>query len=155
MYWLCHKFIKLRMSSQERFRQKSSSERFRKNQSMNSTHHMSCNHSHATNFFPEGALHSNANECLLCYSHIPMSKDCARWNQSAATWRHTAKKYSFSKDQRFKQSSFYHTDIIEPQIPSSLSSKSCTFGKDIKKPISVIVLRNAKEKPAPDRYDIS
>jgi hypothetical protein len=29
------------------------------------------------------------------------------------------------------------------------------LGKDRKKPISLVVLRNAKEKPAPDRYDHS
>lgn len=85
-----------------------------------------------------------------------MPKEHPRWNQSAATWRNTSHKYSFSKDSRFKESSFYYSDIIQPQIPTSLNSnKSCTFGKGIKKPISAIILRNAKEKPGPDRYDLS
>jgi hypothetical protein len=35
-----------------------------------------------------------------------------------------------------------------------LTSKSCTFGKGNRKPISAVVLRNAKEKPGPDRYDL-
>jgi hypothetical protein len=84
-----------------------------------------------------------------------MPKEQARWNQSSATWRHTTHKYSFSKDSRFKDSPAYYSDILEPQIPTSLTSKSCTFGKGTRKPISAVILRNAKEKPAPDRYDMS
>ena len=83
-----------------------------------------------------------------------MPKEAPKWNQSSTTWRHTSHKYSFSKDNRFKDSPPYYTDILEPQIPSSITSKSCTFGKGNKKPISVVTLRNAKEKPGPDRYDL-
>jgi hypothetical protein len=36
-----------------------------------------------------------------------------------------------------------------------LASKSCTFGKGTRKPISAVILRNAKEKPGPDRYDFN
>lgn len=84
-----------------------------------------------------------------------MQKESPQWNHSAATWRNTSHKYSFSKDNRFKDTSFYYSDIIEPEIPSTLASKTCTFGKGSRKPISQIILRNAKEKPAPDRYDMS
>jgi len=123
----------LRMSSQDRFR---------KNQSMNSTHHMSCNHSNTTNFYignkPKTAT-------VVNYSRIPIPKECPRWTQSASTWRHTSHKYGFSKDSRFKDNSSYCSDIIEPHLPSSINSnKSCTFGKGNKRPISVVVLRNAK-----------
>ena len=83
-----------------------------------------------------------------------MPKESPKWNQSTATWRHTSHKYSFSKDSRFKDSPPYYTDILEPQIPSSLTSRSCTFGKGTKKPISVVTLRNANEKPGPDRYEM-
>lgn len=124
-------------------------DRVKKNQSMISTHHMSCNQSHATNFYDE---HRPNTSVLLSYSHIPMPKERPKWNQSASTWRHTSHKYSFSKDNRFKDSPAYYSDILKPEIPTSLASKSCTFGKGNKKPISSVVLRNAKEKPAPDRY---
>lgn len=130
----------------------SSPDKIRKNQSMNSTHYMSGNQSYSTNFYHEAKGNRSV---MLSYAHIPMRKEPARWNQSAATWRNTSHKYSFSKDDRFKESSFYYTDIIEPQIPTSITSKSCTFGKGNKKPISTVILRNAKEKPAPDRYDIT
>lgn len=123
----------------------------RKNQSMISTHHMSCNQSKASNFYSEVRPSKTP---LTNYAHIPMLKETPRWNQSSATWRHTAKRYSFSKDSRFKDESFNYSDIIEPQIPSFISSKSCTFGKGNRKPISEVVLRNAKEKPGPDRYDM-
>lgn len=128
----------------------SSEDRFRKNQSMISTHHMSCNQSHATNFYTENRPNTSV---LLSYAHIKMPKESPKWNQSSTTWRHTSQKYSFSKDSRFKEHTPYYTDILEPQIPTSLTSKSCTFGKGNKKPISVVTMRNAKEKPAPDRYD--
>lgn len=124
-------------------------DRVRKNQSMISTHHMSCNQSHATNFYSQ---HRPNTSVLLSYSHIPMPKERVKWSQSASTWRHTSQNYSFSKDNRFKDSPPYYTDIIEPQIPTSLASKSCTFGKGNKRPISTVILRNAKEKPGPDRY---
>ena len=129
----------------------SSMSKFRKNHSLNSTHHMSCNQSYATNF--QGDLQQNQS-VMLNYAHIPMQKVVPRWNQSASTWRHTSHKYSFSKDSRFKEPEVYYTDILKPEIPSSLTNKYCTFGKGVKKPISTVVLRNAKEKPAPDRYDL-
>ena len=112
---------------------------------------MSCNQSHATNFYSD---HRPNTTVLLSYAHIKMPKETPRWTQSATTWRHTSHKYSFSKDSRFKDSPAYYTDILEPKISSSLTSKSCTFGKGTKKPISVVTLRNAKEKPGPDRYDM-
>ena len=118
---------------------------------MISTHHMSCNQSQRTNFYSENRPNTSV---LLSYAHIKMPKEAPKWNQSSTTWRHTSHKYSFSKDNRFKDSPPYYTDILEPQIPSSITSKSCTFGKGNKKPISVVTLRNAKEKPGPDRYDL-
>ena len=80
----------------------------------------------------------------LIYANKPMSKDTPRWNQSAATWRNTSPRYSFSKDERFRTRKYYYSDVIEPELPTTRSSISCTFGKDDKKPISVSVLRNAK-----------
>lgn len=76
---------------------------------MNSTHHMSCNQSNATGFY---SLNKQNKTALLNYAHIAMPKEHPRWNQSAATWRNTSHKYSFSKDGRFKDSSFYYNDII-------------------------------------------
>ena len=90
----------------------------------------------------------------LLYANKPLSKDIPRWNQSATTWRHTSHRYSFSKDDRFHTRKYYHSGIIEPELPSTRSSITCTFGKDEKKPISLTVLRNAKEKPSPDHYDL-
>ena len=118
--------------------------------SMHSTHHMSCNHSYATHFSPEGRPGSSV---LQNYAHLSMPKEDPRWNQSSATWRHTPHKYSFSRGERFHQSQLAYSDILEPSIPSSFNpAKSCTFGKGHRRPISEVVLRNAKEKPAPDRY---
>ena len=127
-------------------------ERATKNQSMISTHHMSCNHSHPSGFYSDKRPNTSA---LLSYAHINMPKESPKWNQSASTWRHTSHRYSFSKDNRFKDSPPYYTDIIHPQFPSTMTSKTCTFGKDVKKPISCVLLRNAKEKPGPDRYDMT
>lgn len=129
-----------------------SQERLGKNQSMNSTHHMSYNQSQATNFYQEGRPNTSV---LLSYAHLPMAKDTPRWNQSSATWRHTSPHFSFSKDNRFRDHSLNYSDILEPQIPSTNANKSCTFGKGTRRPISNVVLRNAKEKPAPDRYDLT
>lgn len=83
-----------------------------------------------------------------------MPKETPKWNQSATTWRHSTHKYSFSKDNRFKENCSYYSDILKPQIPSTLTPRSCSFGKGTRKPISDVVLRNAKEKPGPDRYDM-
>lgn len=58
-----------------------------------------------------------------------MLKETPRWNQSVATWRNTSYRYSFSKDERFKDVKPVSTDILEPQIPSSLGTKSCSLGK--------------------------
>lgn len=77
----------------------SSQERFRKNQSMNSTHYMSCNQSYATNFNNDNRPSTSV---LMNYAHIPMPKENVKWNQSVATWRNTARRFSFSKDSRFK-----------------------------------------------------
>lgn len=84
-----------------------------------------------------------------------MQKEHPRWNQSSATWRHASHQFSFSKDSRFKDSPPYYSDIIEPQIPNTITGKSCSFGSGTRRPISNVVLRNAKEKPAPDRYDLT
>jgi len=129
-----------------------SQERFKKNQSFTSTHHVSYNQSYATNLEESSRPHTAV---LLNYAHISMPKDTAKWNQSATTWRHTSHKHSFSKDSRFKDNPPYYSDILKPEIPSSLGPKSCSLGKGTKKPISDVVLRNAKEKPGPDRYDMS
>ena len=84
-----------------------------------------------------------------------MPKEDPIWNQSSATWRHTSHKYSFSRGERFHQNPLNYSDILEPSLPSSLHpAKSCTFGKGHRRPISEVVLRNAKEKPAPDRYNM-
>ena len=87
----------------------SSQERFRKNQSVNSTHYISCNQSYASNFNTEIRPNSGV---LMNYSHIPMPKENARWNQSVTTWRNTSHKYSFSRDSRFKEQRPYYSDII-------------------------------------------
>jgi hypothetical protein len=73
-----------------------------------------------------------------------MNKDRADFNQSTATWRHTSHQYSFAKGKRFKDNTPYYSDIIEPKIGTTLTSKSCTFGKGTRRPISNVVLRNAK-----------
>ena len=123
--------------------------RFHKNVSMTSTNHMSHN---STYFYSTQRPHSKVPNC---YAHLPMPKDHAQWNQSATTWRHSPHKYSFSKDSRFKDNHSYYNGILEPEIRGTLCSKSCTLGKGKKKPISEVVLRNAKERPGPDRYDLS
>lgn len=92
---------------------------------------------------------------LLEYAHQPMQKELPRWTQSASTWRHTSYRYSFSKDRRFKDEQLNYSDILEPTLPSTNNNKSCSFGKGIRKPISEVVLRNAKEKPAPCAYDMN
>jgi hypothetical protein len=122
-----------------------------KPQSMNSTHHMSCNYSYASHFSPEGRAGSAV---LPNYAHLPLRKEDPRWAQSSATWRHTAHKYSFSRQDRFRESPLSHSDILQPTLPSTLNPKACTFGKGNRRPISEVVLRNAKEKPAPDRYSM-
>ena len=119
---------------------------------MNSTHHMSCNHSYASHYSPEGRPGSSV---LPNYAHLPLPKEDLRWNQSSATWRHAAHKYSFSRQDRFRDSPLAHSDILQPDLPSSLNpAKSCTLGKGHRSPISEVLLRNAKEKPAPDRYSM-
>lgn len=45
-------------------------------------------------------------------------------------------------------------DILQPELPSTNNNKSCTFGKGERKAISDIILRNAKEKPAANVYDL-
>lgn len=126
--------------------------RFRQNKSMNSTQYMSCNQSYNTAFYTEKRP---STAIQLSYAHIPMKKNGAHWNQSSSTWRHTPRKYSIPKDSRFKDSTPYYTDMVKLSIPSTQGTKSCTFGKGKRAPISAIVLRNAQEKPAPDRYDLS
>jgi hypothetical protein len=46
-----------------------SQEKLRNNLSLNSTHHMSCNQSHTTNFYPDKKLN-----IVSSYAHIPMKK---------------------------------------------------------------------------------
>lgn len=79
---------------------------------------------------------------------------CPLWNQSSSTWRYTSPRYSFSKDSRFKADKASHLDIQQLELPSSLRSKSCTFGKGSRCPISVVTMRNAKLTPSPDRYNL-
>jgi hypothetical protein len=83
-----------------------------------------------------------------------LNETCPLWGQSSSTWRHGSPRYSFSKDPRFNTPKASHLDIQKLELPSTLRSKSCTFGKGNKKPISTIVLRNAKLNPSPDRYAI-
>ena len=87
-----------------------------KNKSMLSTQNMSCAQSYATNFYNDQKANKSA---LLEYADIPFEKITPRWNQSAATWRNTSHKYSFSKDSRFKDYKVEYTDIIEPEIPTT------------------------------------
>lgn len=84
-----------------------------KNKSMVSTQHMSCNQSHATNFFYDNAK-PNDKTVLLEYANLPYKKIPPRWNQSSSTWRHTSHRYSFSKDSRFKDYKVNYTDILKP-----------------------------------------
>ena len=131
------------------------SSKTRINKSMLSTHNISVNQSQITTnnlFFQDNKKNHSV---ALIYADLPYDKVTPDWNQSSATWRNTSHKYSFSKDKRFKDYRVEYSDIIEPQIPTTRSSKSCTFGKGKKRPISEIILRNAKEKPAPDRYDMN
>lgn len=88
----------------------SSHDHHRKTKSMNSTQHMSYTQSYTTTFYL--SARKSHNHTILNYAHIPMLKDPPRWNQSAATWRHSSRKHSFTKDIRFKENSLYYTDII-------------------------------------------
>lgn len=126
-------------------------ERISKNQSMASTYHISCKQSHATHFPYSDRPNTSV---LLSYAHLSLPKEQPKWNQSATTWRHSSHRYSFSKESRFKDHSSYHSDILKPEIPTTLTTRSCTFGRGAKTPISTVILRNAKEKPGPDRYDM-
>ncbi len=78
---------------------------------MLSTQNISFNHSHATNFYNDNKQNKSV---FLEYADTPFEKTTPRWNQSAATWRNTSHKYSFSKDSRFKDYRVEYTDIIEP-----------------------------------------
>jgi hypothetical protein len=73
----------------------SSTNEIKKNQSFNSTNHVTCNQSHATNFYSGNKI---ADSLIVNYADIPMEKITPRWNQSASTWRHTSHKYSFAKN---------------------------------------------------------
>lgn len=114
---------------------------FNKNQSMNSTRHMTHNLSKRSNILTEN---KTATPITLDYANIPMPKETPNWHQSAATWRHTSHKHSFSRNRRFSDPHCNYSDFISPKIPSSLSAKSCTFGRGTRKPISTVILRNAK-----------
>ena len=83
-----------------------------------------------------------------------MKKETPDWNQSSATWRNSSPKYAFPKGDRFNTQRAAHLDIIQPEIPSTKSPVYCTFGKGKRRPISIVALRNAAEKPAPDRYSM-
>lgn len=65
----------------------------------------------------------------LSYADIPMNKDLPNWNQSAATWRNTSHRYSFSKSKRFQNAKLNYLDIGEPVLPSTQTKITCTFGK--------------------------
>lgn len=93
-------------------------------------------------------------KAILRYADKPLPKDVPRWGQSAATWRNTSHRYSFSRDDRFRTKKYSYSDIIEPELPTTNHNKSCTFGKGNRKPISEVILRNAKEKPSPDAYSM-
>ena len=73
-----------------------------------------------------------------------MTKDKPDWGQSASTWRHTSLSHKFSKTKRFSNDKASHTDIIEIEHPPTNNKVACTFGKGKKRPISVVVMRNAK-----------
>ena len=95
---------------------------------------------------------STPNRPNLLYANKPFKKETVQWNQSTSTWRNTSPRITFPKDSRFKTSEAYSLDIIEPEVVDTKSKKTCTFGRGNKKPISDLVLRNAKEKPAPNAY---
>lgn len=103
-----------------------------KDGSMLSTH-VSKNQSACDMGFFDAEMRRSA---ILEYADKPMPKELPRWTQSAATWRHTSHRYSFSKDSRFKDQKFYYSDILEPDLPPTNNFKSCTFGKGNRKPIS-------------------
>lgn len=48
----------------------------------------------------------------LPYANLPLNKDTPRWNQSSSTWRHTSHRYSFSRDDRFRDNKIYYSDIL-------------------------------------------
>ena len=126
----------------------SSEQKHRK--SMNSTH-MSMHRTQQWNANDDDLLMANNN---LSYAGIPMKKETPGWNQSSSTWRHTSPKFAFPKGDTFKKDKASHLDIIQPEIPTTKSPVACTFGKGRRRPISIVTLRNAKEKPAPDRYSM-
>ena len=80
----------------------------------------------------------------LLYANKPFKKSTIKWNQSVSTWRNGTPQISFSKEKRFRTSKAYSLDIIEPEVVDTKSKKTCTFGRGNRKPISDIVLRNAK-----------
>ena len=55
----------------------------------------------ASNFQKNKSLDSTQ-RMSLSYAHIPMRKDTAQWNVSAAVLRHSVASFSVPKDSRFK-----------------------------------------------------
>lgn len=103
---------------------------FMKDNSMVSTHISKNNQSGSGFFSPTNKKVS------LPYADVPINKDVPKWNQSSSTWRHTSHRYSFSKEDRFRDKKLYYSDILEPDLGSTNQNKSCTFGKGNKRPIS-------------------
>ena len=130
----------------------SQSNAFHKNNtSMISTLNNSRNYSAKTRHY----IQNEGKRANLLYASKPFKKDTIKWNQSVSTWRNATPKISFSKDQRFRTTQPYSLDIIEPEVVDTKSKKTCSFGSGKKKPISDVVLRNAKEKPSPNTYYIA
>lgn len=67
-------------------------------------------HSFASTFYnthsnsANGGLtaHKRPQTANLTYAAKPMKKELIAWNQSSSTWRHSAKRYSFSREKRFR-----------------------------------------------------
>jgi len=75
-------------------------------------------------------------------------------SQSASTLQHANIAWGFSKADRFPKirGSYEFTSILE--MPSSLTSKTTSFGFGNKIVMSEVNSKFAKENPAPDRYNL-
>lgn len=112
----------------------------KKNQSFASTFYPTNNNSTSNGI----TIKNRPQTASLPYSNKPLRKSVIAWNQSSSTWRNSTKRYSFSKEKRFKTTAPNCLDILEPEMPDTKSKKSCSFGKGNKKPISENTLRNAR-----------
>ena len=58
--------------------------------------------SKTTNNFQKNKSLDSTQKMSLSYAHLPMRKDTAQWNVSAAVLRHSVASFSVPKDSRFK-----------------------------------------------------